>query len=68
MEKMQEQEKKRMEILPHIFNYILKDEIIQRINCVDKEKVCSIKRNLSFYNSRRKGILLAEKIIGMGEV
>ncbi|MCM8756844.1 MAG: hypothetical protein NC817_02260 [Candidatus Omnitrophica bacterium] len=53
-------------ILPHFYNYILKEEILNKLNSIDEQKVFNIKRELKERGLFLNTSLLVDKIIEEG--
>lgn len=61
---MNTKEKTRLLYFPHAYNYMIKEEIVQKFTWVDEAKVASLKRELkNKLSGKEESSLLAEKII-----
>ncbi|MCM8773429.1 MAG: hypothetical protein NC820_01665 [Candidatus Omnitrophica bacterium] len=63
MDKVRVNKKDGKVILPHFYNYILKEEILNKLNSIDEQKVFNIKRELEERGLFLNTSLLVDKII-----
>ncbi|MBD3246392.1 MAG: hypothetical protein GF333_05210 [Candidatus Omnitrophica bacterium] len=63
MKYTQEKAGGKMQMLPHAFNYMLKEEILQRAAEVNSERVRRLKRRLVARKVRLASSLVAKKIM-----
>ncbi|MBD3268617.1 MAG: hypothetical protein GF379_00340 [Candidatus Omnitrophica bacterium] len=56
-------ERARLAFFPHAFNYILKEEVAERLNCIDMDKICFIKSKIKNKSNQLDFRAVAEKLM-----
>jgi len=59
-----QENKEKIKILPHALNFLLKEEIVKRLNFIDDKKVSYFKKNIKEKKTNLCILSIAEKIIG----
>lgn len=56
-------EKERLSFFPHAFNYIVKEEVVKRLNDIDMAKICAVKSRIKDKNTSLDYNAVAEKLM-----